>query len=259
MDTIEVMFCGFSALVAVLSLALPQDCAVCRSGDLALCERCRDEVAASLWHPGPRRARPDPEPAALPPVHACGRFEGALAGLVTAYKDGGRRDCAPVLAGLLADAVDVALQSAPEARRALAAGDGPVLVVPVPSSSASRRRRGDAPLEALAAGAVSGFAAGEVVVAAALRVHRRVADQAGLGAQRRHTNVEHSMVVRSVWAPAVRGATCVVVDDVLTTGATLGEAARALRRGGAGLLLGATICATQRRVGTPDRPSGGSR
>ena len=253
------MFCGLSPLVAVASLALPRTCAVCLAGDVALCDQCRAEVAASLWLEGPRRARPDPEPATLPAVHACGRFEGALAGLVTAYKDRGRRDCAPVLALLLAAAVDVALLRSPEAQRVLAARDGPVLVVPVPSSSASRRRRGDAPLEALAEGAVSGFAAREVVVASALRVRRRVADQAGLGAAGRHTNVEHSMVVRPARAAVVQGATCVVVDDVLTTGATLREAARALREGGARQVLGATICATQRRAGTAEESPAGPR
>lgn len=253
------MFCGLSPLVAVASLALPQVCAVCRATDVALCEPCLQEVATSLWHAGPRRSRPDPEPEGLPPVHACGRFEGALAGLVTAYKDGGRRDCAPVLAGLLADAVDAALGQAPGVRQVLAAGHGPVLVVPVPSSSTSRRRRGDAPLEALAEGAVSGFGAGEVLVADALRVRRRVADQAGLGAAGRHLNVEHSMTVRRVWAAGVERATCVVVDDVLTTGATLREATRALRAGGAAQVLGATICATGRRAAVPRECSGSSR
>jgi predicted amidophosphoribosyltransferase len=192
----------------------------------------------------------------LPPVHSSGRFEGALAALVTAYKDDGRRDSAPVLAALLADAVDTALVRAPAVQRVLAAGDGPVLVVPVPSSAASRRRRGDAPLEALAEVAVRGFGAGEVVVADALRVRRRIADQAGLGAVGRHLNVDHSMVVRQAWSEAVQRAACVLVDDVLTTGATLNEAARALRSGGAGAVVAATICATQRRARAPEKSSG---
>ena len=248
-----------SPLAAVASLALPLACAVCRATDAALCAGCQAEVSASLWEAGPRRSRPDPEPRALPPVHSCGRFEGALATLLTAYKDGGRRDCAPVLAALLAEAVDVAIVRAPGAQRVLAAGDGPVLVVPVPSSPASRRRRGDAPLEVLAEGAVAGFAPGEVVVADALRVRRRVADQVGLGAAGRHLNVEHSMTVRQPWGGVVARATCVVVDDVLTTGATLREAARALRAGGAKEVLGATICATQRHVRALGESAGSSR
>jgi predicted amidophosphoribosyltransferase len=253
------MFPGGSALAAVVSLALPRRCAACAATDVALCHGCRAEVVACLWDGGPRRARPVPQPAGLPPVHAAGRFEGSLATLVTAYKDEGRRDVAPLLATLLADAVDTTLVGVPVLQRVLAAGDGPVLLVPVPSSAASRRRRGDAPLDHLAALAVRGFAEREVVLADALRLHRRVADQAGLDAAGRHLNVEHSMAVRPGWTQALPRATCVLVDDVLTTGATLVEAARALRAGGAGAVAAATICATQRRRRAPSDPTARSR
>ncbi|KQU69463.1 ComF family protein [Phycicoccus sp. Root101] len=253
------MFAGLSSLAAVASLALPRTCAVCRAADTALCLGCRAQVDASRWLDGPRRSRPDPEPGGLPPVLTSGRFEGALAALVTAYKDDGRRDVAPVLSALLAEVVDAAVRQDPHVRRALAAGDGPVLVVPVPSSAASRRRRGDAPLEALARAAVEGFGPHEAVVADALRMRRRVADQAGLGAVGRHLNVEHSMAVREPWHAPLDRASCVVVDDVLTTGATLVEAARALRAAGAGPVVAAAICATQRRSRPPSRSPGSSR
>lgn len=192
-------------------------------------------------------------------MHTSGRFEGTLSGLVTAYKDQDRRDVASVLGGLLSVAVDAALADEPAARRALHGERGPVLLVPVPSSRVSRRRRGDAPLEGLATQAARGFAPDEVVVARALRVRRRVADQAGLGATGRHLNVEHSMVLRSAWSVAVPGSVCVLVDDVLTTGATLVEAARALRSGGAEVVVAATICATQRRGRASRTVRGGPR
>ncbi|WP_406831788.1 phosphoribosyltransferase family protein [Pedococcus sp. KACC 23699] len=192
-------------------------------------------------------------------MHTSGRFEGALSGIVTAYKDQDRRDIASVLSGLLASAVDAALVADPGVRRAVGGRRAPVLLVPVPSSRASRRRRGDAPLEGLATLAARGFSAEEVVVDRALRVRRRVADQAGLGATDRHLNVEHSMVLRPASSAAVRGSACVLVDDVLTTGATLVEAARALRSGGAGVVVAATICATQRRARAPRTFGAGPR
>jgi predicted amidophosphoribosyltransferase len=184
----------------------------------------------------------------LPPTVAAAPFDGPLARLVTAYKDDDRRDAAGVLGDLLAASLDAVLARNDPSRAVVAQRNGPLLVVPVPSSARSRRARGDAPLAALAARATHGFDPLEAVVADALRQRRRVADQAGLTAAQRAVNLERSMTVRPAWAAAVAGSTCVVVDDVLTTGATLVEAARALRRGGAGHVVGAVICATQRRV-----------
>jgi predicted amidophosphoribosyltransferase len=188
-------------------------------------------------------------------VHAAGRYEGPLARLAAAYKDDDRRDCAGILTALLATAVVAAVRASPHLR-VLAAGNGPLLLVPVPSSAAARRRRGDAPLTALADAAAKGFADHELLLAEALKTRRRVADQAGLNARQRAVNLEHSMVVRPRWEPTVAGSHCIVVDDVLTTGATLVEAARALRSSGASSVVAATVCATQRRSRPPASTKG---
>ena len=238
---------------ALIDLALPVTCAACGDPDDRVCRACLDELERCLWFGGPRRVRPDPCPPRLPTVHASGRYEGPLAAVVAAYKDDGRRDCAPLLGGLLAAALDAAVASCPSAVAVMARDNGPLLVVPVPSSRASVRARGDSPLEVLAAHAVRGLADHEAVVADVLRPWRRVADQAGLGARERAVNLEHSMLARPHWVGAVEGAACILVDDVLTTGATLVEAARALRSGGATTVVAATICATQRRRSTPGR------
>jgi predicted amidophosphoribosyltransferase len=247
------------ALRALTDLALPVSCAACGQPDDQVCRGCLDELDRCLWFGGPRPVRPDPCPSLLPTVHATGRYEGPLAALVAAYKDDGRRDCAALLGGYLARAVDAAVAGCRPAVDVLAHHNGPLLVVPAPSSRASVRARGDAPLVALAALAVGGFAAEEAVVAEALRPRRRVADQAGLGARERAVNLEHSMVVQPHWTQAVEGAVCVVVDDVLTTGATLVEAGRALRSGGAVAVVAATICATQRRVPASNQRTAGGR
>ena len=153
---------------------------------------------------------------------------------------------------MLSTALDLALRSQPEHRRALAKDTRPVLVVPVPTSRAARRRRGDAPLLDLARAAASGFAGHELWCADALRLRRRVADQAGLTARERRLNLEHAIEPRPRWADSLPGAPCVLVDDVLTTGATLVEARRALLRAGAVSVVAATVCATARRHPHPD-------
>jgi predicted amidophosphoribosyltransferase len=181
-------------------------------------------------------------------------FAPPLSRIVAAYKDDGRRDCLPVLAALLAAAVTEAIARSQVARQILGRGNGPILLVPVPTSPAARRARGDAPLVAVARAAVTDFGEREVRCADVLRLRRPVADQAGLDAAARARNLEHAMTVRRPWESAVPGAVCLVVDDVLTTGATLLEAARELRRNNAREVLAATICATQRR-----RPAARSR
>jgi predicted amidophosphoribosyltransferase len=81
----------------------------------------------------------------------------------------------------------------------------------------------------------------------ALGHQRRVADQAGLTAADRATNLSGALRVRQ----DLRGLRVVVVDDVITTGATLAEAARALRAAGAEVPAAAVIAATERHAGGP--------
>src|SRR6476620_4517540 len=177
--------------------------------------------------------------------------------------DTGCRGCAEAIAaGLwpgpravtptLSTVLDLTLRSQPEHGRALARHTRPVLVVPVPTSRTARRRRGDAPLLDLARAAATGFAGHELWCADALRLRRRVADQAGLTARERRVNLEPAIEPRPRWADSLPGAPCVLVDDVLTTGATRVEARRALLRAGAVSVVAAAICATARRHPHPD-------
>ena len=126
-----------TALHALADLALPVGCAVCGRPDDRVCRACHAELARCLWAGGPRAVRPQPCPSGFPDVHAAGRYEGPLAGLVAAYKDDGRRDCAPLLGGLLAAALEATVAACPLALDTLARRNGPLLVVPVPSSAAA--------------------------------------------------------------------------------------------------------------------------
>jgi predicted amidophosphoribosyltransferase len=166
-----------------------------------------------------------------------------------AFKDGDRRDLMAVLAPMLSDAMSAALVEDKDLGAVLRSGNGPVFIVPVPSSNSAVRRRGDAPLEQLTRAAVRdlGLTSREVLVSPALRIGRRVVDQSGLDHRQRASNLDRAMHVRPRWQDSLDGVSCLLVDDVLTTGATLVEARRALCAGGAAHVAAATVAATARR------------
>ncbi len=80
-----------------------------------------------------------------------------------------------------------------------------------------------------------------------LRVARAVEDQSGLSARARQDNLRCAFEV--IDRPHLDGCPVIVVDDIITTGATAVEAARALRRAGADVIGVAVVAATERRHG----------
>ena len=155
---------GRAMAEALLDLALPSTCAACDEPWGPVCPACERDLRAGLFD-RPRRSMPDPVPIHLPPVTSRGPYAGVLRQLVSAYKDDGRRDLRPVLAGLLAESLTAA------------ASGRPVVVVPMPSSRAAVRRRGDDPvgdLVAAAAAQVPGLAAGSAGPAASAPAGRPV-------------------------------------------------------------------------------------
>ncbi|WP_189294597.1 ComF family protein [Streptomyces cinerochromogenes] len=213
-------------------LVLPADCAGCGAPRTALCPRCRATLDAGV----PRRVRPVPEPAGLPVVNAVAPYAAEVRALLLAHKERGALLLAGVLGTALAGAVRVGLGeggagSVVGAGPAGAPGRGPVLLVPVPSSRWAVRARGHDPVRRMALAA-----AGELRrtgtparVAAVLRQRRAVADQAGLDARRRLENLAGALEVGPGGGRLLGSGRVVLVDDLMTTGASLAEAARALR------------------------------
>jgi predicted amidophosphoribosyltransferase len=77
----------------------------------------------------------------------------------------------------------------------------------------------------------------------ALRIMGPALDQSGLGREQRAENLHGIMRARG----SIEGRNVLVVDDILTSGATLREAARALSTAGAHVVGGATLAAARLR------------
>ena len=115
-------------------------------------------------------------------------------------------------------------------------GQAPVLLVPVPSARSTVRARGHDPARRIALAA-----AGELRrtgtparVVAVLRQRRWVADQSGLNSRQRLDNLAGALEVVAGAARLLASGPVVLVDDLMTTGASLREAARAVREAIAG-------------------------
>ncbi|MGN6330755.1 MAG: ComF family protein [Motilibacteraceae bacterium] len=258
---------------ALADLVLPAECAGCALPGPQAAPLCTACVAALAAPPFAVHRR------GVPPVLAATRWEGPARSAVLAHKERGRlslgRPLGLTLAVPLALALEIASDGGPGVARPggrpltdrpteptieppAQSSSGPlaVLVVPVPSRPAVRRARGFDPTGRIARQALAHLrAAGrdgdgevDVLLAPVLRHVRRVRDQAGLDAVDRAANLAGALavhprrLVRAVGQRRVVAA--VVVDDVLTTGATVGEAARALRAAGVPVPAVAVLAAT---------------
>ena len=125
------------------------------------------------------------------------------------------------------------------------------LIVPVPSHWRRQWWRGFNQAEVLASGL--GETLGCPTARRALRRRRHTPPQVGLSLAARTRNIAGSMRLRH--GAQLAGATVLVVDDVMTTGATLSECARVLRRGGAKKVYGAVVAVRHRAPLVADDPA----
>lgn len=229
------------ALRQALAVLLPVRCAGCGRADVAVCPACRAELRPAVVRV------PDAERVVGAPVVAALGYAGVVARVLGALKEHGRTDAAPAVAGAMRAAVAVAVAAgrarAPDAAVGGAGGPrgSPVLLVAMPSSPAAVRRRGFRVVELLLRRSGCRPPRRSVV-----RLERRVADQAGLGVAERRANLDGAMRASGV----VAGRAVVLVDDVVTTGATLREARRAVHVAGGTVVAAACLAHTAKQKGS---------
>jgi predicted amidophosphoribosyltransferase len=178
----------------LLDLIVPQRCAGCARPATAWCAWC----ARSLGAPRPV-SRPG-----LPEAYALADYRGPARRAVLAYKERGRRDLASHLGAALAAGI-------PSIRA------GPVTLVPAPSRPAAARSRGGQHMTTVARRCAAHLPAATVV--AALRLDGRAADSVGLDAGARAANLLGRLRPDERHPPP-RDAPVILLDDVITTGAT---------------------------------------
>jgi ComF family protein len=119
-------------------------------------------------------------------------------------------------------------------------------LVPIPSSASSNRRRGRDFINELAICVARDFG---VAVLPLLEHQRKIRDQSKLNISNRHQNLAMALSIKPQFRGNYLGENVVILDDLVTTGATISEANRALIRGGFKVQAAATACVALRRSG----------
>lgn len=219
----------------LLDLAVPPACAACRApvaDQEGLCARCWGEMAlierpycerlgipfAYDLGPGALSAQAIADPPAFDRARAVARYDETAGRLVRALKYRDRQDIGRVMGRMMARAGSELLEDAD-------------LLVPIPlhRTRLLMRRFNQSALLAAAISRASGV---PVSIDSLVRV-RSTKHQVGLSATERETNVRGAFRVRPQALPEISGRRLVVVDDVLTSGATATAAVRTLKRAGA--------------------------
>ena len=223
------------AVRGATGMVLPRRCLACGTpvaGDGALCAECWPAVrflgpplCAACGYPfefDPGAGTVCGACAALQPAFDRARsvfvYDSASRGPLLAFKHADRTDAAPTFARLMAHAAADLLPDAD-------------MIVPVPLHRRRllARRFNQSALLAQALGRETAI---EAIPDLLVRT-RHTPSQGGLSASARRRNVTGAVAVRERRADSVRGARVLMVDDVYTTGATVGSCAAALRRAGA--------------------------
>lgn len=229
--------------MTLLDLVLPAECAGCgRTGSVEVTEGLCNMCKFALGGP-PTTVRPVRRPRGLPTVHALAPYREPVPDIIIAQKEYGRLDLARPLGRHLARAVLAAAADCDDA--------APLWLVPAPSAGSSVRRRGQDPVRRMARVAAAELRArGRTAnVLAALRHCRPVIDQVGLTHQERADNLAGALAVRPAARRRLALREVVLVDDVMTSGSTLADAARAIRAAGGRPVGAAVLAATRFRTG----------
>jgi ComF family protein len=209
----------------LLNLLLPTPCCGCKKLGAILCVECHNALIGS-----PRKVSRE----TLDGWAFCS-FDESVSRILNAFKEEGQTRVAASLATKMLPLLANFTATYPEHKG--------LVLVSVPSRSKSFIKRGFVPARVLAQQIARQSGNRSV---AALKFIREVEDQASLGSRERSTNLVESMSSNF----PLRSYRVLIIDDIVTTGATIREAARALSAAGAEVVGFLTFAETMLKTAT---------
>lgn len=221
-----------SVLRGIESLVFDNTCLICGSSESQFCDHCRRD-----WNSNPRKIEGESFP-----VYASIPYTDKAKMVLLSAKENGEKFTTDLLVKeLKASIKELLVYESAESKE--------VLLVPIPSSRRTTRRRGidfiSTLTKAIEIELNSERSKASFRRCRILSLSKEVQDQSGLSESQRHENLRGAFQVVSSFKSDLP---IVVVDDVITTGSTLREAVRALKERNLTVLGAATACASQRRL-----------
>jgi predicted amidophosphoribosyltransferase len=204
-------------------LLFPTRCFGCRELGYSICSQCR-----KLWNPHLYQSQ-----VSNLVVYSAIPYSPVAKHILLAAKEQNIKSADQLVRIALRDSLQVLFQ-----RHASCA------LVPIPSGRSSNRRRGRDFINELAISVAKDFG---VAVLPLLEHQRIIRDQSKLNISGRRENLAMALSIKPEFRGNYSGESVVILDDLVTTGATINEASRALTRGGFKVQAAATACVALRR------------
>jgi len=204
-------------------LLFPIRCFGCRELGYSICSECRQQ-----WNPHRYQSR-----VTNLAVYSAITYSPIAKNILLAAKEQGVKSADQLVRNAVSVSIHELFKKYPSCA-----------LVPIPSSASSNRRRGRDFINEIAISVARDLG---VAVLPLLEHQRKIRDQSKLNVSNRHQNLAMALSIKPQFRGNYSGERVVILDDLVTTGATIGEANRALTRGGFKVQAAATACVALRR------------